>query len=100
MKTSNEVKSTKTKKIKFYVTDELCAYKVIVNKNKGSIKVKADAGYTEQWRGNALAELSDDGNGVTVSLVDMPEVMYLDYAQLDYLRTILNAWEDHFCNGN
>ena len=102
MKTSNKVTSAKSKsnKIKFYESDGECTQKIIVNKTKGTIKVKADAGYYGWLVGEVLAKLKDDGNGVTVELVDMDSSIYLDYAQLDYLRKLLNAWEDHICYKN
>lgn len=86
-----------SEKIKFYETDGECAMKFTVNKTKGVIKVKADAGYYPWHVGEVLAKLKDDGNGVTVELTDMDESLYLDYSQLDYLRKLLNAWEDYFC---
>lgn len=84
-------------KIKFYESDGECTQKIIVNKTKGTIKVKADAGYQGWWKGSTLAKLKDDGNGVKVELVDMPDEIYLDYDQLDYLRKLLNAWDKYIC---
>jgi hypothetical protein len=84
-------------KIKFYESDGERTQKIIVNTTKQTIKVKADTGYCHWWVGAALAKLKDDGNGVTVNLVDMDESICLDYAQLDYLRKLLNAWEKHMC---
>lgn len=84
-------------KIKFYESDGECTQKIIVNTTKQTIKVKADTGYHHWWVGADLAKLKDDGNGVTVELTDMDDSLYLDYSQLDYLRKLLNAWEDYFC---
>ncbi|HNU62022.1 MAG TPA: hypothetical protein PKL04_07470 [Methanofastidiosum sp.] len=84
-------------KIKFYESDGQCTQKIIVNKTKRTIKVKSDAGYQDWLKGSTLAKLKDDGSGVKVVLVDMLDEIYLDYAQLDYLRKLLNAWDNHIC---
>lgn len=83
-------------KVKFVIEDIECSQKVVVNRNNQKIKIKAHKGYCTDFKGTTLAELKDTGNEVIVNLQDMDESIYLDYSQLDYLRKLLNVWEDYF----
>lgn len=80
-------------KVKFVIEDVDCSQKVVVNRNNQKIKIKAHKGY---YTDSKLAELKDTGNEVIVNLQDMDKSIYLDYSQLDYLRKLLNVWEDYF----
>jgi len=73
-----------------------------VNKSNRKIKLKYGEGCVRSIQGMTAATLKDNGNSVILKILngyDQPEMLLvLDYSQLDFIRKLLNAWDEHFCN--
>ena len=73
-----------------------------VNKNNRKIKLKYGEGSVRSIQGMTAATLKDTGNSVILKILngyEQPEMLLvLDYSQLDFIRKLLNAWDEHFCN--
>lgn len=80
--------------MKFLITDNEGAQELLcVSKSKKRIRLKYDQGYAPSHVGKVACQLQEQGDELFVDLEG--KEITLDYAQVDYLRKVLNAWHEH-----
>lgn len=80
--------------MKFLITDSEGTQELLcVNKKKQRIRLKYHTGYTPSYIGKVACELQDNANELQINIEG--KEYSLDYAEVDYLRKVLNAWHEH-----
>lgn len=85
-----------SKKIKYMITHEDgTSEKVVINKEKGWVKLKCANGYSCEYLGHTVAKIEDMDGYIQVDL-EGEATITLNYYDLENLHNLLNIWYEEF----